>query len=175
MVLKADGAFLAQPRPAAGALTPPAGLLNQDHSKGGAILDNLDALSDAIAQIESEGGSADVIVASPAGWSTVSKIKTAVDTNVSLLGPPGVAAQRQLLSVPVRVAASVPDDRLLLIDKRAVLAAYSPLELATSADASFRRRSIETRLWWRLGATISHPQRVIELTVPGTAETGGGG
>lgn len=167
MILKSDYALLSQPAPAGKKITPPPGLLNQPHSEGGLIDYNLDALSDAIAQIESEGGAADLIVASPAGWSAVSKIKTGDDSNQSLLGPPGVAAQRVLLSVPVRVAAAVPDDTLLVIDKKAVLSAYSALELATSEHASFRRRSIETRLWWRAGAVISHPSRVIELTVAG--------
>ena len=170
MILKADTALLSQPAPAGKKITPPPGLLVQDHASGGEIVDNLDALSDAIAQIEAEGGTADVIVTSPLGWSAVSKLKTAVDSNQSLLGPPGVAAARVLLSVPVRVAARVPEDTLLVIDKRAVLSAFSPLEVATSEHASFRRRSIETRLWWRIGATITHPDRVIELTVAAVEE-----
>lgn len=173
MVLKSDYALLSQAAPAGKKITPPPGLLVQEHTEGGTIDDNLDALSDAIAAIEAEGGTADLIIASPMGWSTVSKIKTADDSNVSLLGPPGVAAQRVLLSVPVRVCAAVPDDTLLLIDKKAVLSAYSPLEVATSEHASFRRRAIETRLWWRAGAVISHPARVIELTI-GTIEEGEG-
>jgi hypothetical protein len=45
------------------------------------------------------------------------------------------------------------------------LKAYGQLELALSEHSAFRRRSIETRLWWRIGATISHPERVVELHV----------
>jgi HK97 family phage major capsid protein len=110
-----------------------------------------------------------LIVASPAGWSAVSKLKTGEDSNQSLLGPPGVAAERVLLSVPVRVCASMPADKLLVIDKKAILSAYGTLELALSEHASFRRRSIETRLWRRIGATIAHEERVVELSVPGAA------
>jgi hypothetical protein len=79
MTQKANAAFLAQPAPTAPAITPPAGILNQPHSTGGTFEDNLDAVSDAIAQIEAEGGTADLIVASPQSWSAVSKLKTSED------------------------------------------------------------------------------------------------
>jgi hypothetical protein len=49
---------------------------------------------------------------------------------------PAVAAQRQLLSIPVAVAATVPDDLLLVLDRRAVLSAYGPLQLAVVEAAS---------------------------------------
>jgi HK97 family phage major capsid protein len=113
LTVKADIALLTQEAPSAPAITPPAGLLVQDHTEGAEINDNLDALSDAVALIESQSGTADLIITSPASWSSVSKLKTASDSNESLLGPPAVAARRQLLSIPVAVAATVPDDLLL--------------------------------------------------------------
>jgi hypothetical protein len=73
----------------------------QDHTSGGDIEANLDALADAVAQIEAHSGTADIIIASPQSWAALSKLKTAEDSNASLLGPRGVAAVRQLLSIPV--------------------------------------------------------------------------
>jgi hypothetical protein len=37
----------------------------------------------------------------------VSKFKTGEDSNQSLLGPPAISAERQLLSIPVAVASTV--------------------------------------------------------------------
>jgi hypothetical protein len=71
------------------------------------------------------------------------------------------------LSIPVAVSATVGDDVMLVIDKRAVLSAYGPLTLAVSEHAAFRRDAIVTRLTWRIGAAITHPERVVELTVGG--------
>jgi hypothetical protein len=76
-----------------------------------------------------------LIVASPISWAAVSKFKTAEDSNESLLGPAAIAAQRQLLSVPLRVSANVPDDLLLVIDRRAVLSAYGALNTLTLVQA----------------------------------------
>jgi hypothetical protein len=46
-----------------------------------------------------------------------------------------------------------------------VLSAYGALQLAVSEHAVFRRDAIVTRLTWRLGAAITHEERVVELTV----------
>jgi hypothetical protein len=64
--------------------------------------------------------------------------------------------------VPVTVNSAMPSDGLLLLEKRLVLSAYGVLELANSEHANFRRRAIETRLWWRIGAVIARPVRVVE-------------
>ena len=71
--------------------------------------------------------------------------------------------------MPVIVNAAMPSNGLLLFEKRSVLSAYSVLELANSEHSNFRRRAVETRLWWRIGAVIARPARVIELTVAGVA------
>jgi hypothetical protein len=101
-------AICGRPRRRPLAITPPAGLLVQEHTEGAEIIDNLDALSDAVALTESHSGTADLIIASPVSWSAVSKLKTgflallgcrslcaAADGNESVLGPAAVAAQRR--------------------------------------------------------------------------------
>lgn len=96
----------------------------------------------------------------------ISQFKVSDDSNQSLLGPPAVAAVRQLLSVPVTVTATVPDDLVLVADRKAVLSAYGVLTLAVSEHAAFRKDNIVTRLTWRIGAVIADPKRVVELRVP---------
>jgi hypothetical protein len=41
------------------------------------------------------------------------------DSNESLLGPPAIAAQRQLFSIPVAVSTTVDDDLVLVYDRKA--------------------------------------------------------
>jgi hypothetical protein len=96
VTVKADAALLSQPAPAAPKLTPPPGLLNHDHTTGGTVDGDLDAVVDGITAVEADGGNVDTILASPASWGAVSKLKTAEDSNESLLGPAGVAAQCKL-------------------------------------------------------------------------------
>jgi hypothetical protein len=167
MVEKADHALLSQPSPTSPNVTPPAGLLHQEHQIGGEVEDDLDEVIDGIASVEADGGKVDLIVASPQSWAAINRLKQAEDSNMGLLGPAGTASARMLFSVPVIVNAAMPSNGLLLLEKRSVLSAYSALELANSEHASFRRRSVETRLWWRIGAAIVRPERVVELTVAG--------
>jgi HK97 family phage major capsid protein len=139
--------------------------LVQDHEVGGEITDNLDPLADSVAVIEPHGGTADLIVTSPIGWASVSKLKVDEGSNASLLGPPAIAATRQLLSIPVAVSPSVGDTVLLVADKKAILSAVGGLTVATSQHAAFRRDSITTRITWRFGATVAREQRVVELAL----------
>jgi hypothetical protein len=81
-------------------------------------------------------------------------LKTAEDSNQSLLGPPAVAAVRQLLSIPVAVSASVDDGTIVVLDKRAVLSAYGPLRVATSEYAALHRDSLVTRITWRNASPV---------------------
>jgi HK97 family phage major capsid protein len=170
MTVKADGVLMTQPAPIGGAITPAAGLLSQPHAQGDTLEDNLDALADAIALIESHSGSADLIIASPTSWAAISKMKVGEDSNATLVGPnPAVAAQRQLLSIAVAVSANVDPDLVLVLDRKAVLSAYGPLTLAVSEHAAFRKDNIVTRLTWRFGAVIADENRVVELRVAGVA------
>lgn len=68
VIINADWALLTQAAPPAGKITPPPGLLNQDHTTGDEIEDNLDPVTDAITQIEAHSGTADLVIASPLSW-----------------------------------------------------------------------------------------------------------
>ena len=117
---KANAAFLSN-------AANPTGLLNDGGIfDGGTITTNLDPIVDAVSDIESTGGTATHIIASPASWAFISKIKTETASAQSLLGAGTSATQRQLLGLPVLVTPAMPDGDLLVLDKNAVIAAQSP-------------------------------------------------
>lgn len=162
---KANSAFLSQPAPSAPATTPPAGLLNQGVTDGGAISANLDALSDALMTIEEADGVSTNIISSPSAWASLSKLKTTSDSNMTLVGSGTDVAPRQLLSVPAAVANAMPPNELLLVDKAAVLSAYGQVQLAFSDQVYFGSDSIGLRCTYRFGQALVDPARVVKVTV----------
>lgn len=165
LVRKANAAYLAQAAPAGPAVTPPAGLLNLSPTDGGTVAGDLDAVADAITTIEAANGVASHIIASPAAWGELTKLKTATDSNMSLVGAGVEAAQRTLLGVPVAVSNSMPDYGLLVLDSNSVLSAYGNVQLATSTDAFFAEDAVGLRATFRFGAKIADTSRVVKLTV----------
>ena len=95
----------------------------------------------------------------------LAKLKETDGSNKSLLGDGSEATERRLKGLPVAVAATVPDDLRLVVDRRAILSAYGSLQLGVSLQVGFRKDTIVTRLTWRIGAVIAHPERVVELWV----------
>jgi HK97 family phage major capsid protein len=168
LVRKANAAYLAQAAPSGPAVTPPAGLLEQDYFDGGTLDESLDALVDAVAHIEQDGGVASHVVCNPLAWATISKLKAFVDSNQSLVGAGTTSATRQLLSLPVYVDRDVPDNQLVVLDKNAVLSVWGQLLIATSSDFLFDRDSIAIRATFRFGSKIAHEDRVVVLGVGGS-------
>lgn len=171
LVRKANRALLIQPAPTPPATNPPAGILNQVLTEGEndiATAASLDPLVDAIAQIEGDGGAATTILANPASWAALSKLKVTDTSAQALLGNDAQSqAQRRLLGVPVLVDRDVPSDRLVVLDKRAVLSAYGLVLVATSTDYLFQQDSVALRITFRFGAVVARPERVV--TVPSAA------
>lgn len=167
LVRRANRAFLAQAAPVAPATNPPAGLLNQPLTEiDGDIVTagNLDAVVDAIATIEADGGKASHILANPLSWARLGKLKLGGDSQAPLLGNDAQGApQRQLLNVPVTVDRDVPADRLVVLDKRAVLSAYGQVLVATSTDYLFGQDSVALRITFRFGAVTAKAARVITV------------
>ncbi|CAM3094463.1 hypothetical protein BST27_03425 [Mycobacterium intermedium] len=129
------------------------------------IGDDLDQLVDAIAFVETDGGTATHIIANPTAWATLSKLKRATDSNESLIGAGTVAAERALLGLPVLVTPAMPAGSLLVVDQSAIIGAQSPVRLARSDDAYFSSDSIGVRVTWRLGWKVMHAARVAKLTI----------
>jgi len=167
LVRKANRLYLSQAAPTPPATTPPAGLVNQNlGSVSGTIQsDGLDPVIDAIAAIEDAGGNASHILASPQAWAYISKLKAAVDSNLSLIGAGTNAAPRQLENVPVLVDKDVLDWSLIVLDRRAVLSAFGNVVIATSEHAAFQRDSVAVRATFRFGAQVSDTDRVVLVPV----------
>ena len=158
IVTKANAAFLSN-------LADPTGLLNTAGiTDGGAVALNLDALADAVAGIETEGGTADYIVAAPDAWASLAKLKTATDSAQSLLGAGTDAAERRLLGIPVVTSSGMPEGTLLVLDKSSVLTVFGSVMVDRSEQAFFQYDTIAVRVMFRCGWAVMRPTRVAKLT-----------
>lgn len=165
LLRKANGAFLTQAAPGAGATAPPAGLLSLSPTAGGTVTDDLDAVADAVATIETAWGQATHIIMSPDSYATISKLKMSDGSNASLVGAGVDAPQRSLLGLPVITTPSMPDSSMLVLDRAAVLSAYGQVEVATSEDRYFDSDSLGVRVTFRFGQKLVDAARVVEVTV----------
>ncbi|OKH86038.1 hypothetical protein EB75_09625 [Mycobacterium sp. ST-F2] len=157
---KANAAFL-------GNASGPTGLLNYAGiTDGGVIGDSLDTLIDAIADIETAGGTATNIIAAPDAWASLSKLKDEDTSNRSLIGAGTESATRSLLSVPVTVTPDMTAGKLLVIDRNDIVAAVSKVRVDRSDQAFFSSDSIAVRVIFRLGWDVMHPNRLARLSMP---------
>lgn len=169
VIRSADAAFLGNAADAAGST----GLLHAGITTGGNIVDSLDPVVDAIADIEGAYGVASHIIADPTAWATLSKLKKATESNESLIGAGTSAAERILLGLPVLVNPSAPVGSVIVMDRRTVVSAVSPVRLTRSDDAYFSSDSVAIRLAWRIGWSVQRPERIVKLTIgsPAVATT----
>lgn len=171
VVTKANQAYLSQAAPTSPAVTPPAGLLNVSGIEaGGAVADDLDALVDLVATLESNGATPSHIVLDPLAWASLRKFKTGTGSAQSLLGAGASDSQRMLLDLPVIVTSAMSASSGLVIDKSAVVSAVGPLLLARSEHRYFETDSVGLRCTFRFGANVVRPDRIGSFTV--TAPTG---
>jgi HK97 family phage major capsid protein len=168
VIRKANRAFLAQEAPVAPAATPPKGILTGVTPEADDIetAGSLDPVVDAIAKVEADGGQATSILVHPNGWAQLQKLKLGTDSNASLLGPgsavaPANAPARALLNVPVLVDKDVPEDNLVVLDRRGIVSVSGQVLLAQSADWLFGYDSIALRITWRFGAKVAKPNRLV--------------
>lgn len=162
---RANVAYIAQAAPA-DSTEPPAGLLNiPGITPGGAVGGDLDTLVDAIAGIEEADGEATHIITSPSAWAALSKLKTAVDSNETLLGSGTQSTERTILDLPVLVTSAVPTGQLLVVDRAAIVSAVGDVKVARSSDAFFTQDSLAARVTFRFGANIVDPARIVHMTV----------
>jgi len=137
-----------------GILTNP-GLIVGDN-----VTTSLDPIVDALAEVEANGATPSHIVTDPHGWAYLRKLKTATDTNVSLIGAGVTDALPMLFNLPVIVTPAVPTNSLAVLDSTAIVSAVSQLEVAVSEHAYFNRDSIACRCTWRFGAQLMRPNRI---------------
>lgn len=161
----ADRAYLAAPAPAAGAAGS-TGLLNVGGIlDGGAVGASLDTLSDAVAAIEGNGGTASHVVASPGAWAALTQLRATSGGAATLLGAGTQSALRLVLGLPVLTSAEMPPGELLVIDRTAVVSAAGPVQLTQSTEAYFAYDSAGIRVTWRIGWNVMRPGRLARLTI----------
>lgn len=162
----ADTAYLLQPAPTAPAVTPPAGILHTPGLvTGGEIDDNLDTLVDLVAQLEANGAKPTHVLVDPLGWAKLRKIRTATDSNVSLLGAGTSDAERYLLDLPVIVTNTLNANSGAILDSTAILSAVGDVKVATSEHKYFGSDSVALRATWRFGSTVAFPNRIGTFTI----------
>ena len=166
VVTRANEAFISQPAPSGGAVTPPAGLLNVDGlAEGSEVGDNLDPLIDLVSQITADGGHPSGVLLSPQAWGALQKIKTGDGSAQGLLGAGAGASQTSLLGLPVAVSPAVPAFNGMVIDKGAIVSAAGKVQVASSDDVYFSSDSVGLRVTFRFGATVVRPERLGVFTV----------
>lgn len=170
LVKKADEAFLAQAAPVSPAVNPAAGILNTPNLiGGGTVADDLDELIDLVAEVQANGAQPSHIVLDPLGWAAVRRLKTANDSNVSLVGAGTNDAVPMLLGVPLVITAAMPAGQGLVLDSRAVVSAVGPVEVETSEHRYFEYRDVGLVAQWRIGQAVVRPDRIGTFTVAGVS------
>ena len=66
------------------------------------------------------------------------------------------------------VSNSRPAGSLLVLDRRTILAASSPIRLDRSEDAYFSSDVIGVRIVWRLGWAVQEPERLVKIDTAAT-------
>lgn len=169
LVKRADQAFISQAAPVGPAVAPPAGLLNIAGTvTGGTVSGSLDELVDLLAELEDNGATPSHILVGPYAWAALRKLKTATDSNQSLVGAGVTDAAKMLLSLPVIVNRHVTPGTGLVVDSSALVSAVGPVNIATSEHAAFRSDSTVIRATWRIGWNAVRPERIGKFAIAGS-------
>jgi HK97 family phage major capsid protein len=142
---------------------------------GGTLGTNLDAISDAVSEIEGADGRADVIVMNPSVWGTLSKLKVESASNAPLLGSPSAPAAtqsldpergRSLFGVQVYTDPLVPADTVGVWDSRAVAVALrEDVRYDVDFSVAFKTDSAIARVVVRAAWEVLFPERVVTIAV----------
>lgn len=132
---------------------------------GGPLGDSLDTLADALAAIETAGGTAAAIVAHPLDYAELRKLKVSEGANVSLLGAAADDIQPRVLGVPVYRSASARQGTLLVVDPGAVASAVSNATITVDQSRYFEYDASAVRGTIRLGASLVREGRAVTLSI----------
>lgn len=137
----------------------PTGILhNANITDGGALGDNLDAVSNAIWGIVEAGGTADYILAAPSAMGALSTLKAGTGSNQSLVTEP------VLYGLNVHVTNAMPADTILVGSRSAVVSAVGPVLLAKSSEYAFDRDARAVRVTFRSGWTVTNGDRLVKIS-----------
>ncbi len=129
---------------------------------GGKYAD-LNPILEAVGTVAANGATPTAIVMNYATW--VQLLKLTAKDGRSLISPDVAnAAQPVLFGVPVILNAAAPADSVLILDAAEIVASFSDVSTAVSADALFAYDSIQIRLTMRLGFGVIRPNRIAKVT-----------
>lgn len=166
LIKKMDRALIEQAAPQAPEIAPSTGLIHTTGIvEGDEIGDNLDPLVDLLAELQSNDATPSVIVIDPLAYASLFKMKTATGSNQGLLSPATNGLTGTPLGLPVQVSNALPAHSGLVIDKAAVISAYSQVEINTSLEAEFKSDSVLVRATVRVGHVVVRPSRLGTFTV----------
>jgi HK97 family phage major capsid protein len=168
---KANAAFLGNAVTAG----QPTGLLNlAGITQVGELGANLDLISDAMATIVSEGGQPTHILTDPLTWALIAKMKSTSGGALPVLAPATEAPKPRLFGLDVLIDRDIPhvapngttagSGTLVVVDKRDILTAWSPVAVELSRDVYFDSDSYALRGRLRLGWSPVRPERVAVVT-----------
>lgn len=127
---------------------------------------DLDEFSDAIADVESNGGEVSHFIMPSSAWKTLSKIKAATGSNVPILGVGDASAdgvRRSIFGVPVRLSSAA--GAIYAVSREDLVSAYSTLRVAVSEHAYFGEDATGLRSDLRFGVAPARPNRHAKIAL----------
>ncbi|MGW5524118.1 phage major capsid family protein [Gordonia sp. NPDC003950] len=167
LVRRADLALIAQAAPVAPAIAPSVGIVNtpgilDDYEVGA----DLEPLVQAYADIVENNGAPTGLILSPGAFVHLyGSMKEATGSNKGLLSAATDSPESAILGLPRVVSNAVPAGTGLIIDRTAIVSAYSSVQLATSTDAYFAEVVTAVRALWYVGHKCVRPQKIAKFTI----------
>lgn len=135
---------------------------------GDSDLANLDAFTDAVAELSAHGHLASTIAVSPAVYKVLAKIKTGAGSNAGLLQPTAtLATPLQIAGVPVIVTSALADDTAYVLDNRRVVIGVrtSDVDLQIDSSVFFTSDRSALRATLRLNAAYPDPTAIVKVAI----------
>ncbi|MBE7193335.1 MAG: phage major capsid protein [Gordonia polyisoprenivorans] len=164
---KLDAAFWA-------ATTPPNGLKAIGSVTGvltgtvAADPPNLDAFTDAVADLAARGHTATAIAVSPNTFRKLAKMKSATGSNHALLQPDATApTPLQIAGLPVIVTSALADTVAYVVNSSAIVLGIrtTDVEIAVDRSAFFTSDRVALRAVLRVGTAFPAPDAIVKIAI----------
>lgn len=132
----------------------------------GTLSTDLDEFSDAIADVEANGGEVSHFIMPASAWKTLAKIKSATGSNMPILGvgdASGDGVRRSIFGVPVRLNSAA--GAIYAVSREDLVSAYSSLRVAVSEHAYFGEDATGLRSDLRFGVAPARPNRHAKIAL----------
>jgi HK97 family phage major capsid protein len=127
---------------------------------------DFDVFSDAIADVEGNGGDASAILMPSSVWKNLAALKTGSGSNLPILGVGDLSAdkvRRSIFGVPVHLHNAATS--VYVLSKNDLVSASSPLRVDRSSDYAFNRDAQALRSTLRFGVAPAHLNQHVEIAL----------